>query len=155
MSKYFYELTEFPKIYKGSYWGNFHTIPDPEIIENRNRFIIDYNIKSRKKAPLYVYKQLWNIVTTFSDINLETKRKYEKDCGSQYDFLVDIIFREDQSHFDHKETYLTREGYYVFIYSPYLESSEKLEDLGFTRIYKLYSNSASTYMLMLPSRQVQ
>jgi hypothetical protein len=63
----FYQYTEYPKIYEGSYWGNFDSKPEDNIANNRNSFITDYNIKkyvkhmprSGKKIEKYMKQYSW------------------------------------------------------------------------------------------------
>ena len=50
--------TEYPSIYENTYWGNFQCKTEPEIIENRNKFIPDYDIKKTCRTPKYVDKQV-------------------------------------------------------------------------------------------------
>ena len=48
MKNYYYTTTNYPKIYESCYWGHFDCeseMPPSEIIENRNSFIHDNNIK--------------------------------------------------------------------------------------------------------------
>ena len=45
-SKIWCDYTAYSKKYKDSYWGNFGSIPEAHIVENRNRFITDYDIKN-------------------------------------------------------------------------------------------------------------
>ena len=60
MTTYFYELTEFPKLFEKTYWGGFeYSKKDDELIKNRNDFAKKYflNKKSwcRDNIP-YEYK---------------------------------------------------------------------------------------------------
>ena len=50
MTHRLYELTDYSKIYKNCYWGNFNVeknkrLTNPLLIEARNNFIKNYNIK--------------------------------------------------------------------------------------------------------------
>ena len=59
-SKYNYEMTNCPDIYEGWYWSEFKypEASGPEIIDNRNRFAAEYNIRKIKKdIPEYVEKK--------------------------------------------------------------------------------------------------
>ena len=55
---YNYEMTEKSEIYKGVYWGRFkYNEENEEIIENRNRFIKDWEISKSLnigEIPKYV-----------------------------------------------------------------------------------------------------
>lgn len=48
-----YEKTQYPKIYKKTYWGcsSYDGATDDSIIENRNTFVVDFKIKSTIDAP--------------------------------------------------------------------------------------------------------
>lgn len=139
---YYYRLTKYPKIYENIYWGRFkndkHKI-DTNIIENRNKFIEEYNIKSGKKFPQYVWKYIYQV-----GLNLEyfhTKK---------LDYYSSNIFH-DHTVFDHKETYITKTGDFILICSPYKGSKEFeiFDKFGFKEIYPLYLNSATTYLLII------
>lgn len=111
-------LTKYPKIFDNTYWGawrqkkNNKTITD-DIINNRNKFIKDYNIKScPRKTPRYVDKY--------------TNRN---------------VYR----YLDHTEEYITNDGYYILISSPYANEDEHIKN-GWVEIDKLYSTSATTFM---------
>ena len=57
MNKYNYEMTNYPNIYKKSYWGNkIDNINS--IIYNRNKFIEEFNIiKKIRFSPKYINKE--------------------------------------------------------------------------------------------------
>ena len=49
-----YTKTNYPNIFKGTYWGNLDTnLITHEIIQNRNQFIEDYDIKKSVILPRY------------------------------------------------------------------------------------------------------
>jgi hypothetical protein len=119
-----YEFTCYPKIYKTSYWGNFtrgiNTTISDEIIENRNSFILNNNIKNYR-CPRYLEEEIW-----------EMRRE-----------MIDI-------RFDHMEFYLTENRTYVVICSLYGPFNDKVVHLGWTPINKLYSTQAHTFMKTFP-----
>jgi len=118
---YFYERTKYPKIYACSYWGHFKNEDEsPEIIDNRNNFITEFNIKAYYNMPKYMY------------------RKHEKMMDYNTKFSI-----------DHIETYKTRDNKSVIVNSPYCvteETEKELLELGFVKYKPLYSNSATTYI---------
>jgi len=151
MSSKFYNLTAYPNIFRQTYWGGFTRSPEPDIIENRNRFINDYDIKNRVKLPNYIYKELWNTI-----VEKKPELKISRREEIQYHYYSIIIRNKCNSRiFDHEETYITKSGNYIIIYSPYEASGSgiKLEEIGFEKIYNLYSNSAVTYMMIIPKRR--
>lgn len=122
---YFYEATNYPKIYINTYWAgfkieeNFH----PErwvkpIIENRNLFIFDYNIKSFKKRTIKIQNFL----------------------------------NEEQKYLplDHTEQYITHDKKIIVITSPYDHIDlEPFEARGWIKIYPLYELGAVTFLTYL------
>ena len=113
----FYELTNFPKIYKNTYWGRFTDDCDKSIIENRDNFIINYDVKACVKMPQYIERVIDD----------------EKQILGSY-------------FYDHLEFYKTNHNEYILICSPYGDWDDKFHSFGWTRINQIYSPSASTYM---------
>jgi hypothetical protein len=53
-----HEITEYSKIFKDTYWGNFQTrenYPRPEIVNNRNDFIKEHDIVAVKFPTEKIY----------------------------------------------------------------------------------------------------
>jgi len=125
------EMTNFNRIYKGNYWGSIVYNPlnsycKKEIIDNRNNFIVDYNIKKR--------------VT-----QLPIRR-------SQKHLLCRRSPKSVNSLFDHVEYYYTHDNQYVIIFSPYNGNStmnDFFDNLGFNKIYNLYEEGASTFVKVI------
>ncbi len=141
MEKRNYSLTNYPNIYKNTYWGNFIKREDTDInsiIENRNKFITDFDIKSiQKNLPEYIYKALWKLLI---EKNLDLKLIRDK-------WRCSDLINNYCTFFDHKETYKTKSGNFIIVFSPYNElDGEKIEELGFERIYNLYHKDAFTYV---------
>lgn len=126
---YYYEYTDHKKIYNHSYWGHFgksidmndnHRKPEPEIIQNRNKFIKEYDIvKYVDKRTKYVLNE------------------YEFNNGR-----IDHIF-------DHLEFYKTNDNKYILVSSPYGMNKEKeltYYNMGWLKIYPLYSFDAVTFI---------
>ena len=124
-NKYYSQLTKYPQIYTSVYWGNFvydisnHNMINDNIIENRNKFIEDYNIKNRPK----------------NDIPYKIREKY-----------ITSIEKNKGYIFDHIEYYRTYDKKYIIVSSPYLDNDEIYINLGWVKIYKLYSTDSSTYI---------
>ena len=118
-----YELTHYPAIFKHCYWGSFDRLVNKEItdqiIDNRDNFVSFYKIKCYK-MPCYIYRSIYD------EIN-----------GKQYHF------------YDHIECYKTYDNDYILICSPYGEYDEQFNELGWTKIDKLYSEGAYTYMKII------
>lgn len=128
MENKFYELTKYPKIYGQTYWGGFKKqLNDNDnnieiLINNRNNFIENYNIKKI--------------------CNLKFIRKY-------VDHLRNL--RDKPYNIDHLETYETFDKKYIIINSPYNSSkdneyTENLLKEGWILINPLYSDHANTYI---------
>lgn len=118
--KNFAQQTKYPKIYGYCYWGHFHNeIEDKEIIENRNKFVSELNIKTYYIMPSYMV------------------RKHEKLLKREHDYI------------DHTETYRTHDNKCVIINSPRNvteEHEKRLLELGYIKYKKMYSTSANTYI---------
>lgn len=128
-TKQFYEYTKYPKIYKKTYWGQFETIKDPlycnvdfNIINNRNEFVEEFNIDRKCKFT----------------------KKFFKNNAKFKDYMSN-----EPSVFDHIEAYRDKNNHYVIVVSPYGRCDDFLYDLGFTRLYNLYSHSSCSYVICL------
>lgn len=121
-----YRHTDYPNIYKYSYWGGSSQPIDKVTLANRNQFISDYHIvKGIKTKPQYLYSYLEHL-----------KKSYRQ-------------------MFDHLEVYESIDGTFVIIASPYGDRSYDINEYGFTRIYNLYENhGSSTYMQSISKSQI-
>ena len=122
--------TKYPKIFS-CYWGAFGYnngalgITD-EIIENRNKFVEEFEITRRKEIPI-------RLNTFLGDYGLfGTNPRY---------------------YYDHVETYYTKTKQHIIIISPYFTSGSEYDEIvkyfekGGFKLYKpLYSTSASTFI---------
>jgi hypothetical protein len=109
------EYTLYPKKYKGSYWGNFCSLPNPVIIQNRNKFIEEYNINKFEKHNSRTYKKQNAVIKPF----------------------------ERKLYFDHYELYsVVNSKSLIFVISPYcgLDCKEEIIRDGWEEIYQLYCN---------------
>lgn len=109
-----YDTTDYPNIYKQTYWGNFeykpgHFSATSEIINNRNKFVKDYDIQ---KCVLI-----------------------------KPEFIYEMVNRSKYNYLDHVECYKANNGDYVLISSPYTKNYDQdhLDD-GWTKIYQMYSS---------------
>lgn len=137
MDKY-YQLTKYKNIYKNIYWGHnsAHINIDgkkiydlkQEIIDNRNKFIEDYNIK--------------HIQPSFSKCIM--------------DYLFRMINSNYKFH-DHLEKYKTNDNKIVIIVSPYGPNDEKTYTVpdDFTEIYKLYHQTATTFIKVVSIEDIK
>jgi hypothetical protein len=80
MDKTFADLTKYPKFYKNTYWGNFlakddHLISD-EIINNRNKMVENFKIKSHtKNIPVFLNKYQGRFIIDHQEFyRLENKK---------------------------------------------------------------------------------
>jgi hypothetical protein len=118
--------TDYPKIYKKTYWGAFkidrNSNITPEIISNRNRFITDYSITKCLGCwdiPKYVEKM--------------TSYNYE---GNEY--------------LDHVEIYkMSNSSCYLLVSSPYDYDTDVYTKKGWTQIYPIYSITATTFVKLI------
>ena len=124
--KTYREYTAYPEKYKGCYWGNFASIPETHIVENRNRFITDYDIKNNVK---------------------HTKKYYNKANKVLKHFKV-------QRYLDHYELYsLNNSENLLAVISPYSGADREIRDEiiadGWTEIYPIYGNGAVSFILYI------
>jgi hypothetical protein len=128
MSLSYSERTKYNNKYKKVYWGRFKgDNPSDEIIENRNKFVPMYDIKSHKKLSRKL-------------------DQYFKLSNDKYDILR-----------DHFESYLLkREAYDPYkilglfsIYDTSDETADRILKDGYMEIFKLYSDSARTFMKII------
>jgi len=129
MTNYYYSLTNYPNIYNGTYWGRFDNHNDrleSSIIENRNNFINDFNIKKviSSKIPQYIRKQIENQ----DNLDLD-HREYYKNNDNKYVVIISPYMKND----DYKKI-------------------NKFILNGYERIYNLYSPDALTFYKELITR---
>jgi hypothetical protein len=124
-----YKVTNNPEIFRTTYWGNLR-YNNKEIIENRNKFIEEWEITkclSSDECPKYVLYQ--------SEIYPFEKNR-----------ILGYIMSWDREDFgDHSELYKTKKGYAIVV-SPTCEYDEEAERKGYVRIPALYHNGAYTYI---------
>ena len=130
--KSFKELTQYPHIFD-CYWGNFEVecndIPSL-IIENRNNFVKEFNIKKLKYLPRYKQKLMGK---------------------------TNIYDRNTNRFYDHTEVYYTNDKKYVLVSSPYKgrhdstmnKSNEFYETNGFVKYKQLYCENAYTFVRIM------
>ncbi len=122
----FYDLTDYPKIYNSTYWGDFNNANNrikKEIITNRNNFVKDFDIANVKTIP----------------------KKYQK-----YFYLeFETRYNEYKKLFDHVEQYRTNNNGYVVICSPYSQEDEIAEKLGYKKYKNMYCYAGFTYVKVL------
>lgn len=118
--------TKYNNIYKTTNWGNFQYLQGVDedynnmVIQNRNSFILDYDIKKHVSTPS-------NILINFRHALQSSK-------------TMDI---------DHVEIYILNNGKYLFVNNPYSsteESKMRLNDGGWVEIYNLYIIGSKTYV---------
>jgi hypothetical protein len=119
--------TEYPAIFRSSYWGCFNASTntfDSIVFENRNLFVEQYGIiKYNTRCPAYV--------------STEYQERYGK-------------------FFDHVECYETSQGEYVLLSSPYAKTPETVrvyEELNWVKYLPLYTCEASTYLKVIQKRR--
>ena len=117
-NQYYYQLTNYPHVFKKSYWGNFqmneneHTMIHNmlEIIRNRNHFVEDFQIQRLGKLPLL------------------------KQC--KMNKMHNIYDRNNNRYYDHCEIYYTFRKTHVIIMSSYI--TEDVDDKLYQKVVKWY-----------------
>jgi stalled ribosome rescue protein Dom34 len=124
--------TKYPKIFD-CYWGSFQysndalTITD-EIIENRNKFVEEFDIKRSKSIPIMLDKYL-----------------------GIYGFYY-YQQQGNNSYYDHVETYYTKNKDHIIIISPYFcnkDLTNFFKKRGYIEYNKLYSDGATTFIRVI------
>jgi len=123
-TKTYGDYTDYPSIFNKTYWGAFQGEPEKDIIENRNQFIVDWEIEKKYKLPKYMLRKWGHLV----------------------DYNSNLI--------DHVEVYKTRNNTCVIVNSPYSiipASKEEIEiiKLGYLKTYPLYNDMALSYIVEL------
>jgi len=125
MYSYYYDLTAYPKIYKSTYWGTFKLYeekPDErlnKIIENRNNFIKEFNIKCyEKKLPKYMLMRCEKIINIGDHVE-----KYKTN--------------------DNKLIILNSP------YEPSEKEHQHFLKLGYIEVQPLYNHFAKTYLFII------
>ena len=159
MSSY-YQLTRYPNIFRGSYWGNFTSDPIRYndivgIFQNRNRFVEQFQITKRLSISNTINTLL---KTEFNDLD---KLIREKHISRPAELLRYIKQSDINSNFyDHIEIYKTTDDRILVLSSPYVSKDEKyysfLEKTGFINLdYNLYCNSAISFYKIFTKEQTQ
>ena len=127
-------LTKYPEIFEGTYWNRHAGGWDPVIIENRNRFVEEYNIKRKVNIS---YKRPLG------------KKRFESEINPEY---------PGNSTFDHFELY-EREGKlgYVAIFSryadlnPMIKGHQQAIDMGYKKYLRLYDTGCESSQMTCPT----
>ena len=140
----FYELTDYPRLYQNVYWGNFSVKHGDQddiriCVMNRNKFIKDYNIKSRCCNMTMELRYYLNC-TFFR----RPTDKYDHE-----DFKHSTYYLNDRN-LDHLEVYKTFDKKYVIVSSPYRDINDErtiqyYQERGWNKIYSLYDRSIPTF----------
>ena len=115
------DKTNYKKIYERTYWGGFfYNADQKEIIQNRNKFIPEFNIKRHQYST-----------------------KYTREYSQQF-------YKLYGEYYDHIEFYRTQDNKILMLVSPYnhdkkLSEEEFLHKSNFKKIYNLYHTHADSY----------
>jgi len=103
MSKFYYEMTSYPRIFKNTYWGDFKVHDDDEylseIFKNRNEFVEKYGIIKLANCPNFGNYQIngerefdhVELYKTNHDFVLITS-PYVGEIGSERDDFLTVEF---------------------------------------------------------------
>lgn len=122
------ELTKYPNLFKNTYWGNFcinNSSVSEQIINNRN-YIADLFELSK-----YIDEEEYPNFITSELTNLITKN-----CIS-----------------DHGECYITKNGNYLLIVSPYVSDDYNYIKNNWICSPQLYSKDTSTYIKIIKRKE--
>lgn len=133
------DFTKYPRIYSQVYWGAFQGASAQDIIDNRNEFIKDFDIKSRYRLPQYMKKKHGYSV----DRNWEDEKERK----------LNVFYQPKRCKLDHVEIYKTKDNRCVMVNSPYCVSEAeeaKILEMGYTKYKPLYNSMATTYIQIVP-----
>jgi len=140
-----YTQTRYPKLYCNTYWGynsaeglNY----DETIIENRNRFATEYNLKSVINKDLKFEIKYQEQGGIFEDLN-EIKKNFKKNIhGDKYNYLR----RRDGRGGRHIEYYKTTDKKIIAVFSSSECKTKMALECGYSLIYPIYSTGANTFV---------
>lgn len=135
------DFTKYPKIFSQVYWGAFEGESAKDIIDNRNDFIKEFNIKSRYRFPQYMWKKY----------GVFTDRHWVDEKATLGKWIIPPMNK--RCKLDHIEIYKTRDNKCVIVNSPYSVSEaeeEKILELGYVKYKPLYNSMATTYIHIVP-----
>jgi len=117
------QYTDYENLFRNTYWGQYTAEPPASnIIENRNRFVNEFSVKTKvNSAPKYVKNHYWD------------------GPGLR------------NSKTDHIEVYKTKENRYLIINSPSIPENNirDLENDDWILTDNLYSNSTTSFYKLL------
>jgi len=120
------DFTNYPKIFRTSYWGAFEGEAKTDINDNRNDFVDVFKIQRYYRMPKYMLRKCSNLLN------------YHVNNGVKL---------------DHIETYKTKDNQCIIVNSPYSVSPEeetKILAQGYIKYKPLYNNMATTYIITTP-----
>ena len=121
---YFSERTKYRKIFNNTYWGNFKDDNNDlkqEVIDNRNAFVEEFEVRSRYNMPKYMWAQHVQCVT------------------------------KEHNLIDHVEIYKTKNKKCVIVNSPYHvgpENEARLIEMGYMKYNKMYGGDSTTFVFV-------
>jgi len=125
-----YEKTRYPDLFKNTYWGRYkfgteHSTISEEMIENRNKFVEENNVKENCDDSLPEYVR--------EIVNKEKAKLYT----------------------DHLEYYKTSNSYLIMSNPYIVHEKDRTKYLknGWREIYKLYADQALTFIKVVPIRE--
>lgn len=133
---YYCDQTKYPKIYCKAYWGAFKGEPSKEILDNRNDFIKEFDIKQYYKIPQYIRKLHGS--------------KFDKNFWSSHFAphpLPEIL--PPKLKVDHIESYKTKDNRCIIVNSPYHVTEKEEQDIisqGYIKYKPLYNDMATTFI---------
>jgi hypothetical protein len=125
------DQTAYSSIFNKVHWGHndsTNQCPGDDIISNRNRFIIEYDIAKVSKAPKYILDKIYNSTERYVD-------------------HVEIYDARDGNYV------IISSPYEPSRHSNGLLKSEIHLQKGWTEIYKIYASDACTFMKRVQKRR--
>lgn len=121
---FYADRTDYPRIYRDVYWGNFSgDYVTEEIIKHRNEFVNDFGIKEKcRKVPFYLHEFVRRKPGLFDHTEFyETKDNKYVVVNSPYCFSS--------------------------------ENEARLIEMGFAKYEQMYSKDATTFVIVIDKRK--
>lgn len=140
MQSRYYQATEYPGLYKYTYWGNFAGECSKHVIEARNKFAEDNpGLKHVSKIPNYAAEEAYG--TEFWEYKKGLRPKPTWASG----------------FFDHVEYYCT-DQHWIVITSPYVSYDKYIFEpcrvrLGYDKHPCMYNDEAQTFICRILKRK--
>jgi len=144
MEQSYADTTDYPKLFKETYWGRFGVEPKSDISlfsKNRNEFAKKYNLNPKSSCT-------WKIPYEY---------KMEIRCkGATYTQRAECDRNTDYDHFECYRAKVDDVDSLILIISPYSSFVPKsIIEPQWEKVAPLYSSNANTWQLIVPVQELK